>query len=211
MGQKVNPNGYRLSLRKNWESVWYMPKSEYGLTILSDEKIRTYVHKALKAAGVAKVEIKRYMNKVEIELAVARPGVVIGRGGTQIEDVKKAINKIAKSKVVLKVIEVKDPEISARLIADRIVTQLERRVVPKFIMSSEMEKAVGSGKIQGIRIVVGGRIKGALIARTEKVQWGVIPLQTLKADIDYAFCEAQVPNAGKQGIKVWVLKKTDNK
>lgn len=206
MGQKIHPTGLRVGVTKNWKSFWFMPKDQYGETAYEDYKIRKYIRKELKSAGVEKVEIKRFMNKVEIEMRVARPGVVIGRGGEQIEETKKKLNKIAGGKVELKVLEVKDPEVSAQLIADHITGQLERRVVPKFVMSKELEKAVNSGKLKGMRIWVSGRIKGAEIARTEKLQWGTLPLQTLDADIDYAFSEAQVPNAGKQGVKVWVYK-----
>ncbi|MBU0976430.1 MAG: 30S ribosomal protein S3 [Patescibacteria group bacterium] len=206
MGQKINPTGFRIAINKNWESVWYMPKEKYGKTVFDDFRIRNLLRKELKAAGVERVIIRRFVSKIEIEIRVARPGVVIGRGGEQIEKIKESINKMLKSKVELKVVEVKDPDTSAQLIADRIAEQLERRIVPKFIMSKELEKAVSTNKVKGIRIWVAGRIKGAEIARTEKTEWGTIPLQTLKARLDYATAEAQVPNAGKQGIKVWVYK-----
>ena len=209
MGQKINPKGFRIGVNKMWDSVWYMPKEQYGDCVNQDLKIRELLRKELRTAGVARIEIKRFMSKIEVDIEVARPGVVIGRGGTQIEEIKEKINKIIKGKIILKVLEVKDPDLSAQLIADKVVTQLERRVVPKFAMSSELEKAVATGKVIGIRIWVSGRIKGAEIARTEKTQWGVIPLQTLKAPIDYAFSEAFVPNAGKHGVKVWVLKKLE--
>jgi len=211
MGQKVNPTGFRVGVQKNWKSYWYMPKEQYGDTILEDHKIRDFMRKELKSAGVALIEIRRYMNKIEVTVQVARPGVVIGRGGAQIEEVKEKLNKLLKSKAEFKVMEVKDPDISAELIAGRIAEQLERRIVPKFVMSKEMEKAVNTGKIKGIRIWVAGRIKGAEIARIEKLQWGNLPLQTISADIDFAMMEAQVPNAGKHGIKVWVYKQTQEK
>jgi small subunit ribosomal protein S3 len=207
MGQKINPTGFRVGVNKKWKSSWYMPKDKYGDTAYDDYKIRRFVREKLRTAGIASIEIKRYMNKVEIEIQVARPGVVIGRGGKQIEEIKNHINKIANTKVDLKVVEVKDPETNARLIADRVVEQLERRIVPKFAMSKEIETVSNSGKVNGIRIWVAGRIKGAEIARTEKAQWGTLPLQKLSADIDYAAAEAQVPNAGKQGVKVWIYKK----
>lgn len=206
MGQKINPRGLRVGHNKTWRSLWYMPKSDYGETVFDDYKMRKFIRKELKSAGVEKIEIRRYMNKVEVEIRVARPGVVIGRGGTQIEIVKKKLNRIARGKIDLKIVEVKNPDISSKLIANRIVEQLERRVVPKFIMTKEIEKAKEGGKIKGIRIWVSGRIKGAEIARCEKLQWGTLPLHTLDANIDYAFSEAQVPNAGKHGVKVWVYK-----
>lgn len=206
MGQKINPTGFRIILAKDWESMWYMPKEKYGDTIYDDYRIRYFIRKELKSAGVEKVKIRRFLNRIEVEMKVARPGVVIGRGGEQIEKIKKKLNKMIEGKVELKVLEVKDPDISAQLIADNIAEQLERRVVPKYIMAKELEKATSTGKIKGIRIWVSGRIKGAEIARREKVQWGSLPLQTLEANIDYATSEAQVPNAGKNGVKVWVYK-----
>lgn len=206
MGQKIHPTGMRLQLTKDWKSYWFVPKDQYGDVAYNDYKIREFIRKELRAAGIQKIEIRRFMKKIEITIRVARPGVVIGRGGAQIEEVKEKLSKIADGKVELKVTEVREPDISARLIADRIAEQLERRSVPKLTMASEVNKAVSSGKIKGIRIWVSGRIKGAEIARTEKTFWGRIPLQKLDADIDYAFSEAQVPNAGKHGIKVWVYK-----
>lgn len=211
MGQKIHPTGLRLGVTKDWKSKWYLSKDDYGDTVNNDYKIRQFIRKELSSAGVDSVLINRNMNKIEIEIRVARPGVVIGRGGEQIELIKEKLNKIAGGKVEVKVLEVTDPEISANLIANRVAEQLERRVVPKFIMSKEVEKAASSSKVKGVRIWVAGRIKGAEIARMEKAQWGNLPLQTLSADIDFAFKEAQVPNAGKHGIKVWVYKKEDEK
>jgi len=207
MGQKINAHGVRIGINRGWRSTWYVPKDRYGDTIINDEKIRNYLTKELKSAGIGSIEIKRYSNKVEVEIKVARPGVVIGRGGTQIEIIKEKINKISNSKVNLKVLEMKTPDMSARIIADKVAEQLERRIVPKFAMSNEIEKASATGRVKGVRIWVSGRIKGVEIARTEKAQWGTIPLQTLGAEIDYAFTDVQVPNAGKQGIKVWVYRK----
>ncbi len=207
MGQKIHPTGLRVGINKNWKSFWYMPKEDYGDTVHIDHKIRKFIYKELKAAGIAKVSIKRFMNRVEIEIRVARPGVVIGRGGEQIEQIKNKINKIADMKAEVKVVEEKNPDVSARILANRIAEQLERRIVPKFAMSKELEKTKNKPNVQGVRIWVSGRIKGVEIARTEKMEWGTIPLHTLAKDIDYAFTEAQVPNAGKHGIKVWVCRK----
>lgn len=209
MGQKINATGYRLAVNKDWKSLWYEPKESYGDTVYQDKLIRDFLRKELRSAGAEKIQIKRYMSKTEVELRVERPGVVIGRGGEQIEALKKKINKIVEGNVEIKVLEVDNPNLSAQLIADRIVEQLERRVVPKYIMSKEMEKAVETGKVKGMKICVSGRIRGAEIARTEKVQHGSLPLQTLKADIDYASSVAQVPNAGRQGVKVWIYTKED--
>jgi len=204
MGQKVNPHGFRLGVNKGWNSVWYAPKKDFGNLLLEDIKIREFISEKLKAAGVHTVIIKRSMNKVAIEVTVARPGVVIGRGGESIEKLKKEVNKKMKEDVELKIFEAKKSEAIAKLIAENISNQVSRRIVPKYAMSREIENAKNSPYIKGIRIWVSGRIKGAEIARTEKAQWGSVPLQTLRADIDYAFVEASVPNAGKHGIKVWV-------
>jgi small subunit ribosomal protein S3 len=206
MGQKMHPSGMRLQVTKDWKSYWFVPKDQYGDIAYNDYIIRQFIRKELRAAGIQRIEIRRFMKKIEITIRVARPGVVIGRGGTQIEEIKEKLNKIVDGKVELKVTEVRDPDISARLIADRLAEQLERRSVPKLAMANELNKAVNTGKIEGIRIWVSGRIKGSEIARTEKTFWGRIPLQKLNADIDYALSEAQVPNAGKHGIKVWVYK-----
>lgn len=207
MGQKVDPRAIRIGINKYWNSIWYAEGKEYVDAFVQDRKAREYVKTKLENAGVEKVIVKRYLNKITVEIIVARPGVVIGRAGAEIEILKSELNKIFKSKVDVKVLEAKNPDVSARLIAQNIKGQLTRRIAPKFAMSRELEKAKSSGSnIKGIRIWVSGRIRGAEIARTEKVQWGTIPLSTLRADIDYAKETAQVPNAGLQGIKVWVYK-----
>jgi small subunit ribosomal protein S3 len=204
MGQKVNPIAYRMGVNKNWNAAWYTPKEKYADVLLEDIKVREFVKDKLQAAGVNSVKINRSMNKVLIEISVARPGVVIGRGGAGIEDLKKQLNTMMNGQVELKIFEIKNPESKALLVADNIRAQLVRRVVPKFAAMREVDNAKNSNVVKGIRIWVSGRIKGAEIARTEKFQWGLVPLQTLRADIDYAFIEALVPNAGKHGIKVWV-------
>lgn len=209
MGQKINATGFRVGVNKGWGSFWYAPKDEYAKLLLDDLKIKKFIREKIEAAGVSAVKIKRSMNKVIIEVKVARPGVVIGRGGAGIEDLKKELNRMVKGEVELKVFEIKNPEIQARLIAENIKNQLTRRIVPKFAASREIENAKKSGQVKGIKIWVSGRIKGAEIARVEKFQWGSVPMQTLRANIDYAYVDAQVPNAGKHGIKVWVY--TDEK
>jgi small subunit ribosomal protein S3 len=207
MGQKIDPRSVRLGINKNWDSIWYSDEKDYVKFSMEDRLARQFISKKLEAAGVDTIMIKRSLNKVFVEIVVARPGVVIGRGGSGIEDMKKEMNKIFKTDVDLKIIEVKNPEISARLIAQNIKAQLVRRIVPKFAMSKEVEKVkLSSAKVKGIRIWVSGRIKGTEIARTEKIQWGTVPLATLRADIDFAKDIAQVPNAGTHGIKVWVYR-----
>lgn len=210
MGQKVNPNGFRLGVNKNWRSGWYATKQQYPDMVKKDLAVRKFLAENLKNAGLATTVIKRYANRIEINISVARPGVVIGRGGSGIEKIKEELKQILNSPVDLKVFEVKTPEASANLIADSIVNQLERRIVPKYACQRALETAKNVKEVKGVRIWVSGRIKGAEIARTEKFQWGTVPLQTLRADIDYAYLTAQVPNAGKHGIKVWVFKGEKN-
>lgn len=207
MGQKIDPRSLRLGVNKNWDSIWYADEKDYVRFSMEDRAARESIKKKLDAAGVDVITIKRSLNKVFVEIVVARPGVVIGRGGSGIEEMKKEMNKIFKTDVDLKIIEVKNPEVSARLIAQNIKAQLVRRIVPKFAMSKEIERVkLSSAKVKGVRIWVSGRIKGTEIARTEKVQWGTVPLATLRADIDYTKEIAQVPNAGTHGIKVWVYR-----
>jgi len=206
MGNKVNPTGFRLGVNKNWKSLWFAEKSSYASNVLSDLRIRNYIMEKLSTAGVEDVIVKRHTKAVVIEVHVARPGVVIGRGGSGIDELNKELKKIIAGEVELKIFEVKRPELGARLIANNIKGQLERRVVPKYAASREIENARNTGLIKGIRIWISGRIKGVEIARTEKFQWGTVPLQTLRADIDYIQIDARVPNAGKHGIKVWVYK-----
>ncbi|MCA9385815.1 30S ribosomal protein S3 [Candidatus Dojkabacteria bacterium] len=206
MGQKVNPVGFRIGVNKGWKSVAYIDKADYANRLKEDLAIRNYIEKNLSSAGVVATKTKRFMSKMLVEISVARPGVVIGRGGSGIEKVKKDLARIAKTKIEVKLFEVKDPEASAKLIGESIASQVTRRIVPKFAAQREIEKAKGVKGVKGVRIWVSGRIKGAEIARTEKFQWGSVPLQTLRADIDYAYVRAQVPNAGIHGIKVWIYK-----
>ncbi|MBD3363176.1 30S ribosomal protein S3 [Candidatus Dojkabacteria bacterium] len=206
MGQKVNAKGFRIGVNKNWESICYVDKLNYADNLAEDLKIRKYIQENLRSAGIVSTKIKKFMNKKLIEISVARPGVVIGRGGSGIDQVNKDLARITKGKVEVKLYEVKKPELSSKLIAENISDQLVRRIVPKFAVSREMKSAQGAGGIKGIRIWISGRIKGVEIARTEKFQWGSVPLQTLRADIDYYQTDCLVPNAGLHGIKVWVYK-----
>lgn len=205
MGHKVNPTGFRIGVNKGWNSVWYANKENFANNLHEDLKIRTFVFDKLFNAGVQSVTVKRSMNKVLVEVKVARPGIVIGRGGAGIEELKVKLKAMVKGDVDLKIFEVKKPEGSAKIIADNIKAQLERRVVPKYAVSREIDNAKNSNFVKGIRVWVSGRIKGVEIARTEKFQWGTVPLQTLRANIDYYYLTAAVPNAGKHGIKVWVF------
>jgi len=203
---KVNPIGFRLGVNKNWNSRWYASKEDYAEKYLSDRKVNKLVEEKLKQAGVASIIIKRLINKVLIEISVARPGVVIGRGGAGINALKDELTKLLKTNVDIKIFEIKNPDVIAKLVAENIAQQCERRVNPKVAAGKAVEAAKNTGLVKGIEVWIGGRIKGAEMARREKVRWGVVPRHTIRADLDYAFTEAQVPQAGKHGIKVWINK-----
>lgn len=203
---KVNPVGFRIGVNKNWNSRWYANKHKYADLVIDDIKIKKIINQKLKNAGVASVVIKRAMSKVVVEIEVARPGVVIGKGGAAITSLKKELSKLTKQDIEPKIYEVKNPETIAKLVAESIAMQCEKRIAPKVAAMKAIEAAMDSGKVQGIVIWVGGRIKGAEMARVEKFQKGNVPRHTLRANIDYAFAEGQVPSAGKHGIKVWINK-----
>ncbi|SRR5260221_7441779 len=207
---KVNPIGFRLMINRNWDSRWYANKHDYADKFLSDIKVRKLIESRLKMAGVASVIIKRLINKVLIEVHVARPGVVIGRGGSGINTLKDDLTKTLKQAVDIKIFEVKNPDVVAKLVAENIAMQCSRRINPKVAASKAVEAAKETGLIKGIEVWVGGRIKGAEIARRERVRWGVVPRHSLRVDMDYAFVEAMVPQAGKHGIKVWINKGEKN-
>ena len=209
---KINPELYRLGINKNWKSRWYVDKKDYANVFLVDTKIRNFVENTLKTSGVGSIIIKRTVKKIIVEISVARPGVVIGRGGTAILDLKKKLENIAKQEVEPKIYEIKNPEIVASLIAQNIAMQCERRVPPRVAAERARKAAIDSGLIKGFIVWIGGRIKGGEMARVEKVSWGEgnVPRHTLRSDIDFAFAEAQVPLAGKHGIKVWVNKGEKN-
>lgn len=203
---KVHPTGFRLGINKAWQSRWYAPKDKYADQFLVDNKLREMIYKELKTAGVSSVVIKRTMTKIIVEISVARPGVVIGKGGVAITGLKKKLDRIAKQDVEPKIFEVKNPETIAKLVADNIAYQLERRMSPKIAAEKAKLAAMESGKAKGIVIWIGGRIGGAEMARVEKAEAGEVPRHTLRYDIDYGFAEAQVPGSGKHGIKVWINK-----
>ncbi|MCA9381640.1 30S ribosomal protein S3 [Candidatus Dojkabacteria bacterium] len=203
---KVHPTGFRLGINKSWKSRWYADKSTYADKFLNDKKLRDAINKNLKHAGVASTIIKRSINKVIIEIHVARPGVVIGKGGSAISDLKKDLEKIAGTEVEPKIFEVRNPEAVAKLVAENIAFQCERRINPKVAGEKAVQAAMENRDVKGITVWIGGRIRGAEMARVEKISKGVVPRHTLRNDVDYAFTEAQVPGAGKHGIKVWINK-----
>ncbi len=211
MGNKINPTGFRIGINKAHTSSWFATKKTYASSVLTDHIAREYLLKKLAPSGVADIYIKRTINTIGIDITVARPGVVIGRGGQAIELLKKHLSKIYKSKVDVKIIESKSPETQAAIVAYMVADQCMRRVPPKQAMQRELQKTKDAGgNVLGVKIWVSGRIKGTEISRTEKVTCGSVPLHTMRADIDYAFYPIRVPNAGLHGIKVWIYKGEKN-
>ena len=204
MGQKVNPHGLRVGVIKDWDSRWYASEEKVGDLIVEDQKIRKYLKKTLYGAGVPKIEIERSNDIVTIYLHCARPGVVIGKGGEQIEQYRLAVEKMIGKKVKLNIVEVRNPDMNAQLVAENIAQQLEKRISHRRAMKNSMARAMRAGA-KGIKTSCSGRLGGAEIARTEHYHDGTIPLQTLRADIDYGFAEAAT-TYGRIGVKVWIYK-----
>ena len=204
MGQKVNPHGLRVGVIKDWDSRWYAKNELVGDLLVEDKKIRDYLKKTLYGAGVPKIEIERDNAKVRIYLHCARPGVVIGKGGEAIEALRLKLEKMLGKAVALNIVEVKSPDMDAQLVAENIAQQLEKRIGFRRAMKNAMGRAMRMGA-RGIKTSVSGRLGGAEIARTEHYHDGTIPLQTLRADIDYGFAEAAT-TYGRIGVKVWIYK-----
>ena len=204
MGQKVNPHGLRVGVIKNWDSRWFAKDEVFGDTLVSDYNIRKYLKKALQDAGVPKIEIERDSHRVRVFIHCAKPGMVIGRGGSEIEKYKAELEKMVKMPVSLNVVEVRQPDLDAQLVAENIASQLERRVAFRRAMKMAIRNTMRLGA-KGIKISCSGRLAGAEIARTEHYHEGTIPLQTIRADIDYGFWEANT-TYGKIGVKVWIYK-----
>lgn len=204
MGQKVNPHGLRVGVIKDWDSRWYASDEKVGDLIVEDQKIRKYLKKTLYGAGVPKIEIERSNEVVTIFLHCARPGMVIGKGGEQIEQYRLAVEKLIGKKVRLNIVEVRNPDMNAQLVAENIAQQLEKRISHRRAMKNAMARAMRAGA-KGIKTSCSGRLGGAEIARTEHYHDGTIPLQTLRADIDYGFAEAAT-TYGRIGVKVWIYK-----
>ena len=201
MGQKVNPHGLRVGVIKDWNSKWYA-EADFADYLVEDHKIRTYLKKKLYSAGVAKIEIERASDRVKVIIYTAKPGVVIGKGGSEIEKVKAEAQKLTSKKLIIDIKEVKRPDRDAQLVAENIALQLENRVSFRRAMKSTMGRSMKAGA-KGIKTSVSGRLGGADMARTEFYSEGTIPLQTLRADIDYGFAEANT-TYGKVGVKVWI-------
>lgn len=204
MGQKVNPHGFRVGVIKDWDSRWYARNEKVGDLLVEDHKIREYLKKKLYSAGIPKIEIERDNAKVRIYLHCARPGVVIGKAGADIERLRLELEKMIGKSVALNIVEVKNVDMDAQLVAENIAQQLEKRIGFRRAMKNAMGRAMRMGA-RGIKTQVSGRLGGAEIARTEHYHDGTIPLQTLRADIDYGFAEAAT-TYGRIGVKVWVYK-----
>ena len=203
MGQKVNPHGIRVGVIKDWDSKWYA-EADFADNLVEDYKIRKFLKEKLYSAGISKIEIERPTDRLKVIIHTAKPGVVIGKGGADIEVLKKEISKFTDKKLVLDIKEVKRPDADAQLVAENIAAQLENRVSFRRAMKSAMSRTMKT-RVKGIKAAVSGRLGGADMARTEFYSEGTIPLQTLRADIDYGFAEADT-TYGKMGIKVWIYK-----
>jgi small subunit ribosomal protein S3 len=204
VGQKVNPHGLRVGVIKDWDSRWYADKKNFADYLVEDNKIRKHLKKKLFIAGISKIEIERAANRVKVTINTSKPGMVIGKGGAGVEQTRKELEKMINKNVTVNVEEVKRPDTDAQLVAENIASQLERRVSFRRAMKQSIQRSMKFG-IKGIKTAVSGRLGGADMARTEGYSEGTIPLQTLRADIDYGFAEADT-TYGKIGVKVWIYK-----
>jgi small subunit ribosomal protein S3 len=204
MGQKVNPHGLRIGIIKDWDTKWYASTKDFSSFLIEDVKIRRFLKKKLYIAGIARIEIERAANKVKINIHTAKPGIIIGKQGAGIEALRKELEKMTGKSVLLNITEIKNIELVAQLVAENIAAQLEKRVSFRRAMKQAMSRTMKAGA-RGIKTQVSGRLGGAEIARVEHYAEGTIPLQTLRADIDYGFAEANT-TYGKIGIKVWIYK-----
>ena len=207
MGQKVNPHGLRVGIIKGWDSIWYAEKN-FGDLLVEDFNIRKFLKKKLYAAGISRISIHRTNNRVKVNIHTAKPGIVIGRGGAAIADLQNDVQKLVKNpqqRASINITEIKFPEVDAQLVAEDIAKQLENRVTFRRAMRQAMTRTMKGNIAKGIKSMVSGRLGGADIARSETYHEGTIPLQTLRADIDYGFAEAKT-TYGKLGVKVWIYK-----
>ena len=202
MGQKVSPHGLRVGIIKDWSSTWYANKQEYSNNLIEDHKIRTYLKDTLKASGIDRIEISRKAENIKVDIYTAKPGMIIGKGGAEIEKLKTELLAYTDKKVLVDIKEIKRPDVDAQLVAENIATQLENRISFRRAMKSVMSRTMKSGAL-GIKTACSGRLGGADMARTEFYSEGTIPLQTLRADIEYGFAEANT-TYGKVGVKVWI-------
>jgi len=204
VGQKVNPHGLRVGIIKEWDAKWYANDRDFADLLIEDNKIREFIKKKYYVAGVSRISIERTANRVKINIHTAKPGIVIGKGGAGVEELKKEIEVMTKKTIIINIVEIKNPEIDAQLVAENIAAQLEKRISFRRAMKQAIQRAMKFG-IKGIKTTCSGRLGGAEIARSEGYHEGTIPLQTLRADIDYGFAEAYT-TYGKIGVKVWIYK-----
>lgn len=204
MGQKINPHGFRVGVIKDWDSKWFANKEEFGDLLLEDYKIRKHIKDKMYIAGISNIKIERAANRIKVSVYTAKPGMVIGKGGKGVEGLRKELEKMTGKRIIVNVEEVKVPELDAQLVAENIAGQIERRISYRRAMKQAMNRSLRAGT-EGIKTQVSGRLGGADMARTEGYNEGTIPLQTLRADIDYGFAEADT-TYGKIGVKVWIYK-----
>ena len=213
MGQKVSPHGLRVGVIKNWDSRWFCNKKKFGTLLYEDYVIRKYLKKRLYAAGISKIEIERSGLKVKLNIHCSKPGMIIGKGGAEIEKIRAEVEQKIDGKVLINIVEIKNPDKNAQLVSESVAAQLERRISFRRAMKQSIERAIKAGA-KGIKIRVSGRLGGAEIARDEKYHEGTIPLQTIRADVDYGFAEAKT-SYGRIGVKTWIyhgeiLKKSED-
>jgi len=204
VGQKVHPNGLRVGIIRGWESNWYADKKNFSDFLLEDVKVRDYVKNKLFQAGVSGIQIERSANRMKVTIKTAKPGIVIGRGGTEVEVLRKELEKMTGKKININISEIKKPELEAQLVAEGIAAQLVKRIAFRRAMKQSVNRTMRLGA-QGVKISCAGRLGGAEIARTEWYSEGKVPLHTLRADVDYGFAEANT-TYGKIGVKVWIYK-----
>lgn len=204
MGQKVNPHGLRIGIIKDWDTKWYANNKNFSEFLVEDFKIRRFIKNKLYASGISRIEIERAANKVKINVNTSKPGLVIGKGGSGIEELRKQLEKLTQKNVLINITEIKVPELDSQIVAENIASQLEKRISFRRAMKQAMSRTMRLGA-KGIKTSVSGRLGGAEIARTEHYHEGTIPLQTLRADVDYGFAEANT-TYGKLGVKVWIYK-----
>lgn len=205
MGQKVNPHGLRVGVIKDWDAKWYADSKNFADNLIEDDIIRKYIKVKAFSAGISKIEIERTPKRVKVNIYTAKPGMLIGKGGKGIDELKEQlVSKVSEKNVIINIVEIKKPETDAQLMAENIAQQLEKRISFRRAMKQTIQRAMRSG-VKGVKTACAGRLAGAEIARTEQYHEGTIPLQTLRADIDYGFAEANT-TYGKIGVKVWVYK-----
>ncbi|MGQ9512290.1 30S ribosomal protein S3 [Thermodesulfitimonas sp.] len=204
MGQKVDPRALRLGINRDWNAKWFADKKDFAKYLLEDVKIRKFIKERLRQAGISTIQIERTANRIRIFIHTAKPGIVIGRGGAEVEHLRKELEQLTGKHVNVNIVEIKVPELDAQLVAENVAQQIERRVAFRRAMKQVVSRAMRMGA-KGIKVAVSGRLAGAEIARTEWYSEGKVPLHTLRADIDYGFAEAMT-TYGKIGVKVWIYK-----